>query len=88
MKTFQIRLNDARQATVADIAHFFDCAKSRAVLHACDHTMTDHRNKRKALEYLETHCAGLHVAKVADILSTRQMPIEYEATVEINPKSP
>lgn len=59
---------------------------TKAILKACEHAYNDHKSKREALKYLETHVPGQHARELAEILSTPQMRLEYEAraTVEAN----
>lgn len=76
-----------RRATIEDAQDVFDeSSMTKGVLAACDHADQDARNKQEALEYLTDHVAGKHVEQVAEILSTRHIPIEYEADVAIGVK--
>jgi hypothetical protein len=60
-----------------------ESSMTKGVLAACEHTQMDVKRKRRALEYLEAHVAGEHVEKVAGLLSTHHVPIEYEAHVAV-----
>lgn len=73
-----------RRATIEDAQDALGASSMTAgVLAACDHAASDVQNKRRALAYLETHVAGEHVRKVADLLSTRHVPITYTATTTV-----
>jgi len=73
-----------RKGTIEDAQDVFDeSSYTKAVLAACEHADWDARNKQKALEYLAEHVAGKHVEEVAEILSTRHLPVEYDATVHV-----
>ena len=73
-----------RRSTIEDAQDVFDeSSMTKGVLAACDHAEQDARNKQKALDYLADHVAGKHVEEVAEILSTRQLPVEYDATVHV-----
>lgn len=73
-----------RRATIKGAQEVFGASSmTKAVLQACEHAEQDARNKQKAMRYLETHCEGQHVRKVAEILATTHMPVNYEATVGV-----
>lgn len=56
---------------------------TKAVLAACEHTTRDVENKRRALAYLETNVPGQHAREVAEILSTPQVPVRYDALTAV-----
>jgi hypothetical protein len=49
-----------------------------AILAACDHAQQDVAAKQDALQYLAHHVPAKHVEEVADRLSTRQVPVDFE----------
>ncbi|WP_458190264.1 DUF7692 domain-containing protein [Haladaptatus sp. NG-WS-4] len=48
-----------------------------AVVGACEHARQDVQAKRKAMKYLEQRLTPQELEKVADLLSTRELPIDY-----------
>lgn len=73
-----------RKDTIENAQDVFDeSSYTKAVLAACEHADRDARNKQEALDYLADHVAGKHVEEVAEILSTRHLSVEYDATVHV-----
>lgn len=77
-----------RRSVIKGAQEVFEASSmTKGVLAACEHAEQDARAKKKAMRYLETHCEGQHVRKVAELLSTVHMPVTYSASVEVGGES-
>lgn len=77
-----------RRTTIEDARDTLGATSmTKGVLSACEHATHDVKNKRKALNYLETHVAGKHVEKVAELLSTPHVICHGETRTTVEPEA-
>ncbi|WP_436934099.1 DUF7692 domain-containing protein [Halovenus marina] len=61
-----------------------ESTKTGGIDAACIHAEQDLRNKQDAIEYLAGELSAEELAEVADILSTKQIPLSVETDIQVS----